>query len=522
MTRAPANDPRRLWVWILIFAVALVLRVIGLGGQSYWVDEAYSIHSAKLDRSLLWGDFVANLHGPLHAVILHNWAKLFGDSEVSFRLPSVLASLLTLPALWHLVRRLAGEKAAWVSVVALALAPMAVWYAQEARNYSMLLLFATLAFLTWLRLLEKPGSPGRIALHVLSLFLGFLSNLAALFIIPVQAFWLLGKKKSQWAATLGVWVLLAILLLPWETRFYNTRVMESGVLGQSVEQSAPVDPPKMRGTLWGIPFTLLTFAGGTSLGPSFHSLHVDRWGAVKRNLWTIIPAALVFGGLALWGLFGPAIRSRRKRLNLLAWLLIPLVCVWLLALANLKEQNPRYAFAAFPAFLALVAAGWVGLPSWRTRVVSGLLVLVMWGVALVRVQTVPEYRKEDFRSAAPWLRDHVGPETLWVSIGIDAPLRVYYMRDLFDGRKILTGEYRRMGIFWAALGDKFWNELEKLTPNYSKILLFECRTYEFNHEERLREFMEEHCSGSAKEEQWNGIRARVCDTRGALQAGRDG
>lgn len=512
---------RLILAWGLLFVVALALRVAGLGSQSLWIDEAFSINAARLDRPLLWGDLVVNLHGPLHAVVLHNWAKLFGNSEASLRWPSVIASLLALPALWFLVRRLIGEKAAWVGVVVLALSPMSIWYAQEVRNYSMLLLFSTLAFLTWLRLLEKPRSTVRVLVHALSLFLGFLSNLAALFLIPVQVFWLLGRKRRQWAATAAVWVLLAILLLPWEIRFYENRVVESGVLGHETP-SLKVEAPKMRSTFWGVPFAMQTFAGGPSLGPSFRSLHIDRMQAIKRSLPTIIPAAVVFGGLVLWGLLGPAVPSRRTRLNLLVWLLVPPLAVWLLAVINLKESNPRYALVAFPAFVALLAAGWIGLPSWRTRVVAGLLILAMWGLALGRVHADPEYRKAEFREASLWLRDHVGPQTLWVTFGIDTPLRVYYLSDLFDGKRILQGEYRRMGWYWAALPDEFWGDLETLIPDYSEVLFVECRAFHLNHEKDLERFMSEHCMGSPTEKRWGGVRVLWCETPGRTQVRGDG
>ncbi|MBU1702538.1 MAG: glycosyltransferase family 39 protein [Candidatus Eisenbacteria bacterium] len=510
MRRGKIAHSNRVWAWALLLLMALGLRVAGLGRQSLWIDEAYSVKYAHLGGSLTWDDYLDNLHGPLHTILLHNWCTIAGDGEAALRWPSVMASVLTLPFFWRLTRRLIGARGAWAATAAIAVSPFSIWYAQEVRNYSLFLLMACVALLAWFRSLDGPGHIGRWILHVLLLFGAFLSNLASLFIIPVQLIWLIGRRRSHWVSTLSAWAAVMLLLLPWEIRFYNYRVVPSGLLDKTKTVELAPAREETWASSWSIPFTYYAFAGGYTLGPPLEELHEDRIGALKHHMPLLIAAALLFAGLIGWGVVGRREPNRKQRLRLLAWLLIPPLGVWLISLLNLKAMNPRYALVAYPAFLVLLAAGWISMKRRGVRIAAAIAVLAIWGLCWGRVQWDEAYAKEDYRSISGWMREQLDAEVLWITIGVDDPLRIYYLRDCFNGMDLKVGTYRRLTSYPPSHWDRFWNETEELASEHRRILLFESRTWHLDPDGRGPGLLRKYCSNPETINR-HGIRVLKCE-----------
>ena len=79
---------------LAILLIGYFLRVYDLSNESIWLDEAFSIVSAKLNLSQIF--FRPETNPPLYYSILHLWINLFGDSEFSVRFPSVLFGSLSI------------------------------------------------------------------------------------------------------------------------------------------------------------------------------------------------------------------------------------------------------------------------------------------------------------------------------------------------------------------------------------------------------------------------------------------
>ncbi|MBM3318253.1 MAG: glycosyltransferase family 39 protein, partial [Candidatus Eisenbacteria bacterium] len=239
---------RGAWAALLgLFVIAVALRAIGLGQQSLWIDEAFSYEYAKPDGPLPFADVFDNLHGPLHALLLHLWMKLAGHGEAAVRLPSLIASLLAWAAFWLYARRAWGARVAWTAGALLAVAPFHIWYAQECRNYSLLILFAVLAEWAFHRLTARrpeagapaggpaaPPPPARAyAGYGLALLAGFLSNLSMAFFLlqhAVRLFLTARPAGGVRRRILWTWALVALCLLPWAISFYEHQVRPSRLL----------------------------------------------------------------------------------------------------------------------------------------------------------------------------------------------------------------------------------------------------------------------------------------------------
>jgi uncharacterized membrane protein len=102
-------------------------------------------------------------HPPFYYELAHLWAGLFGNSIVATRSLSALISLFALPlAFWLGLELYGSRRAGWIAVALLALSPVAVIYAQEAREYALwgiALLALNAALLRALRL-DRPAAWG--------------------------------------------------------------------------------------------------------------------------------------------------------------------------------------------------------------------------------------------------------------------------------------------------------------------------------------------------------------------------
>lgn len=165
----PAASANRAVPWLSTFGLMVGIVAIGaafrlsmLGWRSLWLDETLSVAFASRSLADIWRvptAIGADPHPRLYYTLLHEWMQVFGRSEMAVRLPTAFASILNLPLLAALAARLFNRRTAVIAVALLAVAPLEVWYAQEARMYMMVatcgLMFAV--FLTVRQRIALPG-----------------------------------------------------------------------------------------------------------------------------------------------------------------------------------------------------------------------------------------------------------------------------------------------------------------------------------------------------------------------------
>ena len=138
---------RRSIVPYLILGLTLlgaVLRLWELGSQSLWLDEVFTARVAPLDLAGILSAIRMDLDTPpLHPFVVHAFLAL-GDSEFVLRLPSAFASILCVPLVYVVARRMLGWQTGLLAAALMACSPYAVYYAQEARMYGLVLMFSML------------------------------------------------------------------------------------------------------------------------------------------------------------------------------------------------------------------------------------------------------------------------------------------------------------------------------------------------------------------------------------------
>jgi uncharacterized membrane protein len=141
---APKRRQIPLLLTAAVVALALCIRVHGLGRESLWLDEGFTWQRSQLPIREIIPNAIAAHHNPTYFVLLHGWMQL-GDDEFMLRFPSALAGALAAGATCVLGWVLGGPIAGIVAGVLLAVAPLQVHFGQEARMYSALCATATTA-----------------------------------------------------------------------------------------------------------------------------------------------------------------------------------------------------------------------------------------------------------------------------------------------------------------------------------------------------------------------------------------
>jgi len=128
--------------------IGAFLRWFQIGKNSFWYDEAFSGLIARLSVAQIWNNAItASIHPPGYYLLLHYWL-LLGQSEALARSLSALFSLGAILLIYGLGRWLFDPATGALAALGMALFPFQVYFAQEARMYS-LAVFLSVA-LTWI------------------------------------------------------------------------------------------------------------------------------------------------------------------------------------------------------------------------------------------------------------------------------------------------------------------------------------------------------------------------------------
>ena len=173
--------------------LSAILFIWRLGASSFFIDEATSLTEAR-------GSFVhvlrmVRLHEtspPTYAVFLHMRFKVFrSHGELIARMPSALAAIALVVAVWYLASLLTDPPTALLAALLTLCSPIVLQSAQQARVYAILILAVTITAITVVKAVQQ--SSGRwlaasacAAMFTISLhYIGI--SLRLMLAIPVEA-----------------------------------------------------------------------------------------------------------------------------------------------------------------------------------------------------------------------------------------------------------------------------------------------------------------------------------------------
>lgn len=402
-----APHQKHLWRWVLVglVLVGIGLRWINLETKVFWVDEVATAvrvggyTQTELTEAIantpprpatdLWQTITGDIerppsatlqalikspeHAPLYFLLAREWAALFGRSAIALRSLSVCLSLLSFPALvWLCLEWLALPSVGGIALAMMAVSPLFISYAQEARPYSLWLLLLLLSGGFLLRAMRRPHWIAWCG-YGLSLTLALYTSLLSVPIALAQALYVWGAEEGKWSRMTrhagGAIALSFVAFLPWvvvilthwDTLQRNTAWMQQ-----------PLDFVAILGT-WIYGLSILIF--DVPVAP----------------LTSPIAALQILTSTAILAIFGLALWKLIQRTPFRTWgfvLALALPTPLLLILADLavggqRSTAPRYWMAAHLG-LVLILAGWYSL-QWhspssshsRHSLWSGVLALLL-------------------------------------------------------------------------------------------------------------------------------------------------
>jgi len=179
-------------VTIALTALAFALRIYRLDAQSLWLDEGstWVEVTGKSWLALVAELFSPNAGYPLYHLLLKAWVLIAGDAEWALRFPSALAGALVVPVLMAVVGELSSHhtdsrdvRGAAAIGALVALSPYALWHAQDAKVYSLVILASAMLLWTFLRAFRMDTRRAWLLFAAVALISVFVHRLALLSLV---------------------------------------------------------------------------------------------------------------------------------------------------------------------------------------------------------------------------------------------------------------------------------------------------------------------------------------------------
>jgi mannosyltransferase len=351
-------------------ALGALIALRHLGTKPLWLDEAASVSAAGRsipDMLRLLRHTDAN--SGLYYVMLHVWMR-FGHGVAWVRGLSVLFAVAAVAAAGWCGARWRGPVAGVSAALLLALNPVSLYYAQEARTYSLALLLALVSTATLMAAVERPDRLRLAAYAVATTLLLYADLFAVLFVASQVAVLAWRGRKHRLAPALAAVAVCTAPLALWMIANERHQIWW-------IQRPTPSD----------LLHTVLAYSG--------------HW--------------LGLGAIVVAGIAAVRARQARDRLDftypLVAAALVPIAALWLVSLGPKHFFVDRYLIASLAAIVLVAGAGLAVLYERRTLRAAGVILAVaLLAFVLFDLHMEHEpFKHEDGRSAANYIDAQDGP-----------------------------------------------------------------------------------------------------------------
>lgn len=329
------------------------MRIYDLGTESIWLDEAFSIDFSAYYSvgSIIEESASTQTHPPLYFILLHFWINLFGTSEVATRSLSAIFGIISILLIYQVGSTLFNRKVGLISGFLSAISSYHIYYSQEARSYTFLLLLSLLSYFLFIKILRGDRRWYYPCYFLTNLLLGY-THFYGLFIIASQAlffflFW--NKYKPQRVRFLGTLVISIIALLPLVS-------LLGGKVVAIAERGFWIREPQLIDILGSLArFTGSGGAGQEFLLFTFITLVLFGLLSIRRlqGKWVWRRPLESLNGLS-WSV---RLESIEEELLLFLWLSLSIVIPFIESKIMTPIYLTKYMIGASPALYLLVAKG---------------------------------------------------------------------------------------------------------------------------------------------------------------------
>jgi len=401
---------RAFWIVVGLTAGAAALRFATLGVQAYHHDEV--VTASRVLRS----DFSHAMEAvgfsesapPLYYALAWLWTQLTGTGELGLRSLSALAGVATVPVAYLLGVELHGRRTGLLAAALVAVNPMLLWYSQEARDYSLLVLLTALAALYFVRVLNEARRRDLVLWGVFAA-LALATHYFAIFPVALEAIWLLRRRGRR--ALAGVWIPVAAGLALMPLLIHQVSMGHAEWIGAR----------SLGHRLWEAGATFVVGETG------------DVIARPETLLPAVVPLAAVLAGLTLLVVCGR--RSERRAGGTMLALAAVTVLAPLLLAVLAPGKDYVLARNLLPALVPLLVAVAIGATLRRARRAGAAVAAVLFAYSLgfcLLASISPAWQRPDWNAVAARIGEPRAPRAivLW-TLGA-ASLRWYLSTGSFQ------------------------------------------------------------------------------------------
>jgi uncharacterized membrane protein len=405
--------------WItpsIILILATFLRLYQLGTPSLWLDETHTWWFKRLPWDNLFQALrEIGVHPPLYFTAEKIISSFVGESEFGLRILSVVVDLGSILVVMRIGYTVGSKPGLIATGWFWAFHPMTIWYAREARPYSLAIFFSTCIVYAYL-VLQKRESRRLGLCGLISLSLGMLTHYFVWLVGFVLVFKALTEFRHdprifrRWAL---IFIMASIPVAIWLVWYFQ---LPNPSLGIAWITQPRIQDPFI--TVW----NLLSGFGGAS--------------SVVTNIFGIVVA-----GLIVFALFTKESRPLVRNL-LLIGVILPLAGIWFVSQRRPVYMD-RYFSVLLPFIVVLVGVGgkriWyklqLGLQRFSQDAPAKLLLLIPLIIGFISGFQIHEshtYAKENWRTLSEVLIDAgVSKQPVWLTDTEAMTALEYYLGDQY-------------------------------------------------------------------------------------------
>lgn len=426
------GDERSPWpALIVLMAVAAVLRSIALD-QQLWYDEIMTlVQSVRQPLGQILTTYTSQNQHVLYNVLARLAFNAFGDHIWTLRLPAVVFGVAAVPALYFCARQWTSAREAWLACLLLTASYHHVWFSQNARGYTGMLLWTLLSTFLFVRGMGSPETKPWLGYGV-TMALGLYTHLTMGFVTAghfLVFLWMaLGEKLPPLISPTGIPFARAVgkaqirgPLLGFSLVGILTALLYAPILPQVIQKTLEPAVRTSVASEWTNPlWTLLETLRGLAAGAG---------GDIGLIALPVAGAILTAGFVSYW----------RENRVAIALMIVPSVITAAAMLALSHNLWPRFFFSAMGFAFVLLMRGTVRTGEWASTMAGkpGLsaamgttLAALMILASAISVRSAWVYPKQDFVGAMQFVDARRNPNDPVLLAGLAVfPYTEYFKKD---------------------------------------------------------------------------------------------
>ena len=301
-------------------------------------------------------------------------------------MPSVIFGVLTVVFTYLIAKKLYDKKTALIAAILMGTAPLAIYYSQEARMYSLAAAATALSVYFFISIIKKDTIINWVG-FILSTTVMLYSDYLSYFMIPIYIIYLFLSRKNISKSTLKAFIpaflLIFIAIAPWLTVF--TRQLRTGLLAAAASPA------------WA------QVVGTPSIKTFFLTFVKFTIGRISSNNKLLYAALFAPVGAFITFLFAISFfRVSKLRSFLWLWFLGPLILAFTASYFIPIFTYFRFIFV-LPAFYIILASA-INTINWTPLVRVLLVITLAINLTAAAVYfTNTKFQREDWKGATAYV-----------------------------------------------------------------------------------------------------------------------